>query len=75
MADGRIYACSTLCDLIHAETARVLGEYGRDFYAGMPTRYLRVSARAMPITLPPAPAWNSSPISIAAASRRPASRR
>ena len=36
MADGRTCACSTLCDLIHAETARVLGEYGRDFYAGMP---------------------------------------
>ena len=25
-----------MCDLIHAETARVLGEYTGDFYAGMP---------------------------------------
>lgn len=36
MADNREYACSTLCDLIHAETAQVLGTYASDFYAGTP---------------------------------------
>ena len=25
-----------MCDLIHAETARVMGRYGKDFYAGTP---------------------------------------
>ena len=34
--DGQTYACSTLCDLIHAETARVTGTYAADFYAGTP---------------------------------------
>ena len=34
--NGRTYACSTLCDLIHAETAQVLGAYTADFYAGRP---------------------------------------
>lgn len=33
---GREYTCSTLCDLIHAETATVLGTYAADFYAGQP---------------------------------------
>ena len=33
---GREYACDTMCDLIHAETAEVLGVYARDFYAGAP---------------------------------------
>lgn len=36
MADGKSYTCSTLCDLIHAESARVLGTYVEDFYAGTP---------------------------------------
>ena len=35
-ADGHTYSCSTLCDLIHAETAQVQAEYTDDFYAGMP---------------------------------------
>ncbi|HOX84817.1 MAG TPA: beta-galactosidase [bacterium] len=30
------YRCSLLCDLIHAEGAEVLAEYGSDFYAGRP---------------------------------------
>jgi len=30
------YSSSFLCDLIHAETAEVIAEYGDDFYAGMP---------------------------------------
>ena len=36
MEDRREYACGTMCDLIHAETAEVLGTYTRDFYAGEP---------------------------------------
>ena len=36
MADGHVYSCSTLCDRIHAETAKVLGSYTDDFYAGEP---------------------------------------
>ena len=36
MADGRRYECSMLCDLIHPETAAVLGSYTGDFYAGEP---------------------------------------
>ncbi len=34
--DGKVYPCRDLCDLIHAETARVLGTYEKDFYAGQP---------------------------------------
>ncbi|MEG6587336.1 beta-galactosidase [Paenibacillus barengoltzii] len=30
------YECGLLCDLIHAEGAEVLAEYGSDFYQGMP---------------------------------------
>ncbi|MBM7567389.1 beta-galactosidase [Paenibacillus sacheonensis] len=30
------YGCSLLCDLIHAEGAETIAEYGDDFYAGMP---------------------------------------
>jgi beta-galactosidase len=30
------YDCGLLCDLIHAEGAEVLAEYGTDFYQGMP---------------------------------------
>ncbi|MNU59678.1 Beta-galactosidase BgaA [compost metagenome] len=30
------YTCGLLCDLIHAEGAEVLAEYGEDFYKGMP---------------------------------------
>ncbi len=36
MRGGAEYACSTMCDLIHAEAAEVLGTYTRDFYAGQP---------------------------------------
>ena len=36
MEDGATYACSTMCDLIHPETARTLGRYTADFYAGEP---------------------------------------
>lgn len=30
------YALERSCDLLHAESARVLGTYGEDFYAGLP---------------------------------------
>jgi len=30
------YACGILCDLLHAEGAEVVANYGSDFYAGMP---------------------------------------
>ena len=30
------YPCGILCDVIHAETAEVLAEYGSDFYKGTP---------------------------------------
>lgn len=30
------YTCSLLCDLIHAEGAEIVAEYGSDFYKGMP---------------------------------------
>ena len=36
MADGTCYRCDTLCDIVHAETARVLGTYAEDFYEGEP---------------------------------------
>jgi len=36
MDDGRVYPCGTVCDLIHAEGAEVLGVYDADFYAGRP---------------------------------------
>ena len=34
--NGSKYTCNTLCDLIHAETAQVLGTYASDFYTGEP---------------------------------------
>ena len=34
--NGKSFTCSTMCDLIHAETAQVVAAYGRDFYAGTP---------------------------------------
>ena len=34
--NGKVYPCRDLCDLIHAETAQVLGTYEKDFYAGRP---------------------------------------
>jgi beta-galactosidase len=34
--DGTRYAAFDLCELIHAESAKVLGTYGSDFYAGRP---------------------------------------
>jgi len=34
--NGKSYEAFDLCELIHAESARVLGTYGRDFYAGRP---------------------------------------
>ncbi len=36
MADGSTYSCSTLCDLIHAEGAKVEGVYAKDFYKDTP---------------------------------------
>ena len=33
---GTTYTVSDMCDLIHAETAKVVAEYSEDFYAGMP---------------------------------------
>lgn len=35
-AGGKSYEVRLLCDLIHAETAEVLGHYQSDFYAGRP---------------------------------------
>jgi beta-galactosidase len=34
--DGKRYETFDLCELIHAESAKVLGTYGSDFYAGRP---------------------------------------
>jgi beta-galactosidase len=34
--DKKIYSCNFLCDVIHEETAEVLGVYGGDFYKGIP---------------------------------------
>lgn len=36
MENGDEFTCSTLCDLLHTETAHARGTYTRDFYAGMP---------------------------------------
>jgi len=37
LADGSgTYACTRLCDIVHAETAEVLATFGDDFYAGRP---------------------------------------
>ncbi|MBQ8088535.1 MAG: beta-galactosidase [Clostridia bacterium] len=36
LTNGNSYACDTMCDLIHAENAEVLGTYAEDFYAGTP---------------------------------------
>ncbi len=33
---GKEYDVVHICDLVHAKTAKVLGTYGKDFYAGMP---------------------------------------
>ena len=33
---GQTYRCGTVCDLIHAEGAQVIGTYAEDFYAGRP---------------------------------------
>jgi beta-galactosidase len=41
--DGRSYEAFDLCEIVHAETAEVLGTYGADFYAGSPA--LTVNAR------------------------------
>ncbi len=34
--NGREYAVNHICDIIHANGAKVLGEYASDFYCGMP---------------------------------------
>lgn len=33
---GKIYEVEHICDIIHARGAKALGEYRKDFYAGMP---------------------------------------
>ena len=33
--NGQSYRAHSLCELIHPETAKALGQYGSDFYAGM----------------------------------------
>jgi len=33
---GGSYSCSHLCEIVHAETAEVLGTFAEDFYAGAP---------------------------------------
>lgn len=35
--NGKEYEIHHVCDIIHANTAKVLGEYKDDFYAGMPS--------------------------------------
>ena len=35
--NGKEYVIHHVCDIIHANTAKVLGEYKDDFYAGMPS--------------------------------------
>ncbi len=41
--EGKSYPAFGLCELVHAEGARVLGTYGADFYAGTPA--LTVNSR------------------------------
>lgn len=36
MFNGKKYTAKHFCELIHASTAQVLGQYGSDFYQGMP---------------------------------------
>jgi len=33
---GTVFSCCDMCDIIHAETAKVAATYAGDFYAGMP---------------------------------------
>jgi beta-galactosidase len=49
------FPCELLCDLIHAEGAEVLAEYGSDFYKGMPcfTRNARGKGHAWYIATAP----------------------
>lgn len=35
--NGKSYKVDHICDIIHARTAKVLGQYETDFYAGMPS--------------------------------------
>lgn len=35
--NGREYGVHHICDIIHSDTAEILGEYKTDFYAGMPS--------------------------------------
>ena len=34
--EGRMYRASYACDLMHADTAKVISQYWKDFYCGMP---------------------------------------
>ncbi|MBO5858848.1 MAG: beta-galactosidase trimerization domain-containing protein, partial [Clostridia bacterium] len=34
--NGKTYDVVHICDLIHSNGAKILGEYQSDFYAGMP---------------------------------------
>ncbi|MDP4153477.1 MAG: beta-galactosidase [Bacillota bacterium] len=34
--NGQVYEADTYCDLIHSETAEIIGTYEKDFYAGRP---------------------------------------
>ena len=52
------YTCGLLCDLIHAEGAEVIAEYGQDFYKGMPavTRNQFGAGQAWYVATSPEPA-------------------
>ncbi|QGQ98006.1 beta-galactosidase [Paenibacillus psychroresistens] len=52
------YTCGLLCDLIHAEGAEVIAEYGEDFYKGMPavTRNQFGAGQAWYVATSPEPA-------------------
>jgi beta-galactosidase len=53
------YGCGLLCDLIHAEGADVLAEYGDDFYRGMPalTRHRYGTGQAWYVATSPEPTF------------------
>jgi beta-galactosidase len=59
MADGGSYSCSRLCEIVHAETAEILGTFAEDFYAGSPaiTRNRFGSGTAYYVATQPDPAF------------------
>jgi beta-galactosidase len=53
------YECGILCDVLHAEGAEVLAEFGREFYKGMPalTRHSFGSGEAWYVASSPEPSF------------------